>query len=181
MNSLLIWQAEWTCQPISIQPCCTENWIYENAIDSQNNSSFFGLYLVAFDASSSELIFVATGAVNFLFAGNEALSADGVLADAAAETLLMPLPGLVFHLFSTCNKTKSTFLYQWKLINIFYIYIYMFLLQFYHRSWSSIKMFTSNDPWMNIYAVSCDYTHRGVEVLCLLFEHAFTNLCVPTN
>lgn len=54
--------------------------------------------LVALDAAGSELILVASRAVDLLLAGDKAPGADGVLAHHAAETLLVPLPGLVLHL-----------------------------------------------------------------------------------
>lgn len=61
-------------------------------------------HLIALDATSSELLFVALGAVNLLFTRNKALGADGVLAHATAETLFVPLPGLVLHLLRTCSE-----------------------------------------------------------------------------
>lgn len=60
--------------------------------------------LIAFHTSSSKLFFVATCAVNLLLPGYEALGADRGLADAATETLLMPLPSLVLHLLRTCSE-----------------------------------------------------------------------------
>lgn len=53
--------------------------------------------LIALDATSSELVFVTAGAVDFLLTWDEAPGTDGVLAYYAAEALLVPLPGLVFH------------------------------------------------------------------------------------
>lgn len=58
-------------------------------------------YLVALNAASGELVFIAASAVDLLLAGNEALGADRVLTDHAAETLLVPLPGLVLHLLGS--------------------------------------------------------------------------------
>ena len=55
-------------------------------------------HLAAFDAFCCEFLLVALGAVDVMLLGDEALGADGVLAGAAHETLLMPLPGLVLHL-----------------------------------------------------------------------------------
>lgn len=68
------------------------------------------LYLVALDASGSELILVAAGAVDLLLAGYEALGADRVLAHDAAETLLVPLSRLVLHLLRACNYFIVNFL-----------------------------------------------------------------------
>jgi hypothetical protein len=56
-------------------------------------------YLVTLNASSRKLFLVASGAVNFLVPGYKALGADGRLAYNAAKTFLMPLSGLVLHLF----------------------------------------------------------------------------------
>ena len=55
-------------------------------------------YLAAFDAFSCEFLLVALSAVDVVLLGYEGLGADGVLAGAAHETLLVPLPGLVLHL-----------------------------------------------------------------------------------
>ena len=55
-------------------------------------------HLAAFDALCCELLLVALGAVDVVLLGDKALGADGVLAGAAHETLLVPLPGLVLHL-----------------------------------------------------------------------------------
>lgn len=68
-----------------------------------------GDYLVAFDASSGKLVFVTTGTIDFLFARDETLRTDRILANYAAETFLMPLPGFVFHLLraSTEDFTAS--------------------------------------------------------------------------
>lgn len=64
--------------------------------------------LVAFNAAGGELVLVAAGAVDLLLPGDEALRADWVLAHDAAETLLVPLPGLVFHLLGTSTEHLST-------------------------------------------------------------------------
>lgn len=55
-------------------------------------------YLVALDTASGELLLVAGGAVDLLFARNKALGADGRFAHATAEALLVPLTRLVLHL-----------------------------------------------------------------------------------
>jgi len=60
--------------------------------------------LTALDAASGELLLVAGCAVDLLLAGDEALGADGRLADDAAEALLVPLPRLVLHLLVSCPE-----------------------------------------------------------------------------
>lgn len=57
--------------------------------------------LVAFNAACGELVLITASAVDLLLPGDEGLGADRVLAHYAAETLLVPLPGLVLHLFRT--------------------------------------------------------------------------------
>jgi len=57
-----------------------------------------GDHLITFDTLGGELILVAGGAVDVVLLGDEALGPDGVVAHAAHEALLMPLPGLVLHL-----------------------------------------------------------------------------------
>lgn len=69
---------------------------------------FFFCYLVTLHATRGELLLVASGAVNFLFPGNKAFGANGRLTHYAAETLLVPLSGLVFHLFRSYNDAKQT-------------------------------------------------------------------------
>lgn len=64
--------------------------------------------LVTLNAAGRELFLVASGAVNFLFPGYKALGADGRLAHNAAETFLVPLSGLVLHLFRSCAEYIST-------------------------------------------------------------------------
>ena len=70
-------------------------------------------HLAAFDAFCCELLLVALGAVDVVLLRDEALCADGVLAGAADEALLVPLPSLVLHLLHTCRPRmclmKSTF------------------------------------------------------------------------
>ena len=58
--------------------------------------------LGAFDAASGELLLVTAAAVDVLFARDERLGADGVLAHEAGEALLVPLSALVLHLLGTC-------------------------------------------------------------------------------
>ena len=55
--------------------------------------------LVALDAFCCKLVFVALCTVDVVLLGDERFRADGILARAAHETLFVPLPGLVFHLF----------------------------------------------------------------------------------
>lgn len=64
--------------------------------------------LLALDATGCVLLFVASGAVDLLFTGDEGLGTDGGLADTAAEALLVPLSGLVFHLFGSSTEDFST-------------------------------------------------------------------------
>jgi hypothetical protein len=64
-------------------------------------------YLGAFDASSGELLLVASGAVNVLLARDERLGADRSLAHEAAEALFVPLPTLVFHLLGSCTHKHT--------------------------------------------------------------------------
>lgn len=65
-------------------------------------------HLVALNTPGGELVLVTCGAVNLLLARDEALRADRILADHAAETLLVPLSGLIFHLLSTWNMQMVT-------------------------------------------------------------------------
>jgi len=60
--------------------------------------------LITLDAAGGELLLVAGGAVDLLLARDEALGADGRLANHATEALLVPLPGLVLHLLITCPE-----------------------------------------------------------------------------
>ena len=65
--------------------------------------SSLGDHLAALDALRRELLLVALGAVDVMLLGDEALGANGVLAGAADEALLVPLTGLVLHLLHTCT------------------------------------------------------------------------------
>jgi len=58
-------------------------------------------HLVALNTPGGELVLVTCGAVNFLLARDEALRADRIFANHAAEAFLVPLYGLIFHLLST--------------------------------------------------------------------------------
>lgn len=60
-----------------------------------------GDHLIALYATSGVFLLVALGAVNFLFAWDEALSSNRCLAHDATEALFVPLPCLVFHLLGT--------------------------------------------------------------------------------
>lgn len=70
--------------------------------------STLGDHLAALDALGSELLLVALGAVDVVLLGDEALGADGVLAGAADEALLVPLAGLVLHLLHARLEHIST-------------------------------------------------------------------------
>jgi len=69
-------------------------------------------YLATLDAPSGELLLIAASAVDLLFPGNEALGTNGSLTHAAAETLLVPLAGLVLHLFVAWGKDKESWVIQ---------------------------------------------------------------------
>jgi len=58
-------------------------------------------HLVTLNTSGGELVLVTCGTVNLLLARDETLRADRTLADHAAEALLVPLSGLIFHLLGT--------------------------------------------------------------------------------
>jgi len=57
-----------------------------------------GNYFVALNAFCSELVLVASSAVDVILLGDEGFGSDGVLANTAHKTLLVPLSGLVLHL-----------------------------------------------------------------------------------
>lgn len=63
-----------------------------------------GDYLIALDASGSEFLFVASGTVYVVLPGDEAARSDGILADAAAEALVVPLVALVLHLLGASTE-----------------------------------------------------------------------------
>lgn len=56
------------------------------------------LYLVTFDATSSEFFLIASGTIDFLFPRDEAFGTNWCLANTTAEAWLMPLSCFVFHL-----------------------------------------------------------------------------------
>ena len=63
--------------------------------------------LVALDAAGGELLLIAPGAVDLLFARDERLSADRPLAHTARETLLVPLARFVLHLLGACGGREG--------------------------------------------------------------------------
>ena len=56
------------------------------------------VYLLAMEAFLGKLLVVAGGAVDVIALSQEALSADGLLAVIAGETLLMPHLVLILHI-----------------------------------------------------------------------------------
>ena len=60
-------------------------------------------HLAALDALCGKLLLVTLGAVDVVLLRDEALGADGVLAGAADEALLVPLTSLILHLLHTCR------------------------------------------------------------------------------
>lgn len=64
-------------------------------------------YLLALDATGCVLFLVASGAVDLLLTGDKGFGTDGGFADTAAEALLVPLSGLVFHLFGSWVGEKN--------------------------------------------------------------------------
>ena len=67
------------------------------------SDTLYTAHLTALNALCCELLLVALGAVDVVLLGDEALGADGVLAGAADEALLVPLTSLVLHLLHTCR------------------------------------------------------------------------------
>jgi len=65
-------------------------------------------HLAALDALCGKLLLVTLGAVDVVLLRDEALGADGVLAGAADEALLVPLTSLVLHLLHTSLEDVST-------------------------------------------------------------------------
>jgi len=65
-------------------------------------------HLATLDTLRRELLLVTLGAVDVVLLRDEALCADGVLAGAADEALLVPLPSLVLHLLHTSLEDIST-------------------------------------------------------------------------
>ena len=60
-------------------------------------------HLAALDALGRKLLFITLGAVDVVLLRDEALGADGILAGAADEALLVPLTSFVLHLLHTCR------------------------------------------------------------------------------
>jgi len=67
-----------------------------------------GDHLAAFDTLGSKLLLITLGTVDVMLLRYEALGAYRVLAGAADETLLVPLPGLILHLLHTSFEDIST-------------------------------------------------------------------------
>lgn len=67
-----------------------------------------GNNLITLDATGSKLVFVTSGTIDFLFARNETLRSNWILAYNATETLLVPLPGLVLHFLRTGTEDLAT-------------------------------------------------------------------------
>lgn len=64
---------------------------------------FFINYLLAFRALGREFVLIAFCTVDVLLLWNKGFGSNGVIAHAAHEALLMPLPRLVFHFFHACR------------------------------------------------------------------------------
>jgi len=65
-------------------------------------------HLAALDALGRKLLFITLGTVDVVLLRDEALGADGILAGAADEALLVPLTSLVLHLLHTSLEDVST-------------------------------------------------------------------------
>lgn len=63
--------------------------------------------LIAFNATSGEFFFIATGAVDILFTRDKALGTNWRFACTTFETLFMPLPVLVFHFLGSGMEDVS--------------------------------------------------------------------------
>lgn len=63
---------------------------------------FFCTYAIALGATLGKLLLVAGHTDKLVVPGDEALVTNGLLADAAAEALLMPLLSAELKLFHTC-------------------------------------------------------------------------------
>ena len=71
----------------------------QNSLDFRSFAGSLSCYLLALAASGGEFLLVALCAVDLFILGDERLRADRVFARRAAETFVMPLLALVFHLF----------------------------------------------------------------------------------
>lgn len=60
--------------------------------------------LIALDAARGKLLLVAAGAIDLLLPRDEGLGPNGRLADAAAEAILVPLPGFILHFLGACAE-----------------------------------------------------------------------------
>jgi len=65
-------------------------------------------HLVAFDTLCGKLVFITLGAVDVMFFRNKGFGADWVMAGAANEAFLMPLPRLVLHFLHSCSEYIAT-------------------------------------------------------------------------
>jgi len=65
-------------------------------------------HLAALNALCSELFLVAFRAVDIVLLGNEAFGPDWILAGAADEAFLVPLPSLILHLLHSGFEHIST-------------------------------------------------------------------------
>ena len=66
--------------------------------DDESDTIILITHLAALDALCGKLLLVALGAVDVVLLGDKTLGADGILAGAADEALLVPLSCLVLHL-----------------------------------------------------------------------------------
>jgi len=64
--------------------------------------------LVALDTLGGKLFFITFGTVDVVLFRDERFGADGIFAGAADKTFLVPLTGLVLHLFHTCFENIAT-------------------------------------------------------------------------
>merc|ERR1712233_268578 len=65
-------------------------------------------HLAALDALGCKLLFITLGTVDVVLLRDEALGANGILAGAADEALLVPLTSFVLHLLHTSLEDVST-------------------------------------------------------------------------
>jgi len=64
--------------------------------------------LVAFDTLCGKLVFVTLGTVDVMLLRNKRFGSDGVVAGAANEAFLVPLPRLVLHFLHACSENIAT-------------------------------------------------------------------------
>lgn len=72
------------------------------------SDSTLGDHLAAFDTFGGKFLLVALSTVDVVLFRDEALGADGVLAGAAHETFLVPLPRFVLHFFHASLEYIAT-------------------------------------------------------------------------